>query len=224
MADDPRAGNADRVIRAHGDDVPGDHYYDDPESADPGQPLSDAHDFPDAGDLAKADWHLRIAQYWLRIEESEGAAVAEVIAEISDRWKARQEALQNRAGRHLTVLEHWHRQEVGRGRSAKTLSLPSGTVQLKKPPRPQFVIDDADRLRVSLAALTTAEGESVEELAYPTVEKPFSIQALERAISCRPTGKDRGEVGSRYELRDPDTGAVIEGAHYTEIPDQWSAK
>lgn len=214
----PRAGNDDNVIRAHGDQVPGDHYYDADEETE------GRADMPDAGDLIRADWHLRMAQFWDRQEAMEADAVAQVLDDIKARWKARQEALQNRAARHRTTLELWHRQEVGARRSAKTLSLPSGTLQLKKPPRPQFVVDDADRLRASLAGLTTADGESVEELAYPTVEKPFSITALERAIDCRPTGKDRGEVGSRYDLRDPDTGQVIEGAHYTEIPDQWSAK
>lgn len=222
----PRAGNpnrldemSDRITEAHGDRIPDENYYTD-EPAEGETPV----DMPDAGDLVRADWHLRTAQYWERIEQIEGQAVADVLDDIKTRWAARREALRARQERHLGTLELWHRQEVASRKMAKTMTLPSGVIGLKRSPRPRLVVTDPDAFRAGIAAMTTDAGESVEELAYPTVEKPFSITALESAIGCRPTGKDRGEAGTKYPIRDPDTGQEIDGAHYIEGPDQWSAK
>ena len=214
MPESPRAGN-DPTLDVHGDQVPHDAYY---EAYDDDEQL----DLVDVDDLTRADYHVRMARFWARVEEAEQAAVDDVLEDIRTRWSARKGELGRNRRHHERTLEAWHRRGVGARVLARSVSLPSGRVGLKKPPRPAFVVDDEDAFRAHIAGMTDADGGSVEEAAWVMTEK-FSITALEKAIGCRPKGADRnGEVGTRYEIRDPDTGQVVPGAHYTELPDQWS--
>ena len=191
----------DQIV--YGPDLP-DEMYEDPAEPAPG--------------AAEANRQLGYAVRYTKQMAAEAAAVDQVLDEIRERWEERKAKLEKRIAWHADAVEGWHRAAVADG-GAKTVHLPAGKLELRRPPQAKVTVVDEEAFRAFLDGQKTDDGGTWEDLVYtaPEPKKEFKVTQLRKLVP-KPKRKEPGSV-YRYVTED---GEVVPGVQIFEPPAKFS--